>query len=177
MKILHETDTIVFAQEENEVTALATMAMIASTTALYAREELFMFIQRTASAIQAGCHAILYERASREAVVNVPVGYLLYGYFSRPVSSIFVNRLRPLAKEDYRSGKQLWLVDIVAPFGHSKELMAAVDQSIGADYDSYQLTRVKPGQVRQTQLPNRVRAEKRRADKVERAQAANANKE
>lgn len=156
MNTLFETDTLVFGQEADQVRALGLMAVLASVTDIYARDELFRFTQTCSAAIEMKCYGILYERQDKEAVLKVPVGFMTWGMFNKTTALIFKNRLRMLQRDDFTSGKQMWLLDIVAPFGHYDDMMAGFDLSVGREQEEYKLTRAKAGQpIREGTVPNK----------------------
>ena len=46
------------------------------------------------------------------------VGFCTWGFFSKAVAEGFVSRTRPLEPPDWTSGSDLWIVDMIAPYGH-----------------------------------------------------------
>lgn len=54
-----------------------------------------------------------------------PVAYASWGFFSQKVSEIKMAATRMLlVREDYNSGNEIWLMDVIAPFGHAKKTIA-----------------------------------------------------
>lgn len=52
-----------------------------------------------------------------------PIAFVSWALFSEEASLAFANRARPLRKEDWRSGDQLWIVDFIGPFGFVPEIV------------------------------------------------------
>lgn len=154
---MYETDTQVFGQEDDQVRALGLLTIMASTTPTYAQDQLFRFTQTVSYAVEVGQYGILYERADKDAINLVPVAFCTWGFFSQTVGMIFENRLRFLQKTDYQSGGHMWLLDIVAPFGHLDDLTMAVSSSVGEDHDEYFVTRLKGDKMVRAKIPNKLR--------------------
>lgn len=54
-----------------------------------------------------------------------PVAYASWGFFSEKVSTVKMAATRELLlKDDYNTGKEIWLMDVIAPFGHAKKAIA-----------------------------------------------------
>ena len=55
------------------------------------------------------------------------VAYASWGFFSKAVSDIkMVSRKWLLVPEDYDTGREIWLMDVIAPYGHYRKIIAAL---------------------------------------------------
>jgi cytolysin-activating lysine-acyltransferase len=61
--------------------------------------------------------SIEYEQSLFAVMDKVPVAFASWALFSEESRLAFVNQLRPLNKQDWQSGKQLWVIDFIGPFG------------------------------------------------------------
>lgn len=48
---------------------------------------------------------------------GVHVALATWALFSEESRLVFVNQLRPLGEQDWQSGRQLWVIDFIGPFG------------------------------------------------------------
>jgi cytolysin-activating lysine-acyltransferase len=55
---------------------------------------------------------------------NRPVGFAVWAYVSDDVQKRLAKGAGKLAGQDWRSGKNLWLIDVVAPFGQVEQMLA-----------------------------------------------------
>lgn len=56
---------------------------------------------------------------------DAAVAYASWGFFNKKVSTIKMAATRELlSKEDHNSGDEIWLMDVIAPFGHAKKIIA-----------------------------------------------------
>jgi len=53
------------------------------------------------------------------------VAYASWGFFSKEVSNNKLTARRSLlTKDDYDTGREIWLMDVIAPHGHAKQIIA-----------------------------------------------------
>ena len=154
MKIIHETDTLVFGQEEDQVRALGLTVILGCLTAEYGGTKLFTFAESVRSPISTGQYGILYERADAKAVSLMPVAFVTWAYLSKAAEVVFSNWLRPLHPTEWKCGPHFWLMDLVAPLGHAKELQIAIGETVGADYEEYHRMTSSNGKMRRGKLRN-----------------------
>lgn len=58
-----------------------------------------------------------------------PVAYASWGFFNKQISTIKMAATRELLqRDDYNSGDEIWLMDVIAPFGHAKKAIARLLQ-------------------------------------------------
>ena len=148
MKVLHETDTLVFGQEPDQLRALGIMLMIGTLSEIYGAEPTFTFVERMKAQIEAGKYAILYERAKKDAIAPMPVAFITWAHLSRPAEVLFEKRFRPLHTVELSSGTGLWVIDMAAPLGHAAETREFFEKVCAADCDSYSATRLRGGKWR-----------------------------
>ena len=57
------------------------------------------------------------------------VAYASWGLFSKPISDLKMTAHRALlTREDHGSGSELWLMDVIAPWGHARKMIARLVQ-------------------------------------------------
>jgi len=145
MKIIHETDTLVFGQEEDQTRALGLLMMLSTMSVPHSQSQAFLLVERFRDHIIGGHYGIFYERSAKDGVVLVPVGFLNWAKLSRQAEIIYTSMFRPLRPDELESGKHLWIVDIVAPLGHAKDLQLAFGATIGKGHPKINIARSKDG--------------------------------
>lgn len=73
-----------------------------------------------------------------------PAGYLSWGHLSDEAEIKYIVNPNSLQLDDKRSGKHLWLLNWVAPFGGTKEFMRVARHSLFHSSVGHML-RIKPG--------------------------------
>jgi hemolysin-activating ACP:hemolysin acyltransferase len=157
LTIIDETDQYVWAREKDDLRAMAILCMIASGSRLYGEEPLFLFYDRMRCGVETGQYGILYERTEPEAPIAMPVAFMSWAKLSKPVETMFVNRMRPMSREEWRSGKNLWVIDNCAPYaaGHF-EIARKFLEAMFATHQFFNYTKVKNGKVSRARLANRA---------------------
>lgn len=56
-------------------------------------------------------------------VNKVPVGIITWGYFSDEIERKFIDGQYPVKLADWKSGKNGWVMDFIAPFGHASGIL------------------------------------------------------
>lgn len=62
-----------------------------------------------------------------------PVGFVVWAYLSDEISRLYEGGHYELQKQDWRSGRQLWFVEFIAPFGHAQRMVDDMRQDSFAD--------------------------------------------
>lgn len=62
-----------------------------------------------------------------------PVGFVVWGYFSQQVSEWYATGNYEIDHSAWKSGKELWFVEFVAPFGHARQMIEDMRQDSFAD--------------------------------------------
>ncbi|MEK9695871.1 MAG: toxin-activating lysine-acyltransferase, partial [Candidatus Poseidoniales archaeon] len=57
---------------------------------------------------------------------NRPVGFVTWALFGEDAVNAYVERTRKLQPLDFHSGDQVWVIDLVAPFGGTREIVRAM---------------------------------------------------
>jgi hemolysin-activating ACP:hemolysin acyltransferase len=145
MKILHETEQHLFAQENDGVRALGLLSMLSSMAPNLSGQPHFVVVEQLRDAIDAQQYAVLFERADKDAVAKVPVAFVTWAFMSQPVEYIYLQRYRPLQRVELTSGSRLWATMFFAPFGHAEELQLAFGAAVAKDRSDYRIGRTKDG--------------------------------
>ena len=156
VNILHETDNIVIGQEQDGFRALAIMLSLASLALDYSQEPLFSALERMQHAIATRTYAICYERTDRKSPLLVPVAFVTWAKLSRPSETVFVNRLRPLLPTELTTGNALWVIDMVAQYGHSPDLLKFLAVHF-KEFKSFKATRWRDDKIRVVTFKNEVK--------------------
>jgi hemolysin-activating ACP:hemolysin acyltransferase len=159
VEILLETDESVFGREKDQLREIGVLMTIAMLSANYGREMAFDLFERLQSAVASNCYAVLYERGSRDSQTQLPVGFVTWGFLSKPCGAIFSERLRQLRPSEHKSGPHLWVIDLVAPIGHGVKLQEAFE-TVHQSHPNYQATRLRNGKWRVEVFKNKVAAHK-----------------
>lgn len=72
------------------------------------------------------------------------VGFVSWAYLSEEVATGFANRTRLLQPADWRSGNHIWIIDLLAPFGHCREFVGHLRQDTFAGCLVH-ASRMRPG--------------------------------
>lgn len=81
-----------------------------------------------------------------------PLGYISWGFFNtKTEKNAFLYNKTPVTEKDFTSGKNAWIVDVVAPYGHYREtihLCAQWGKENASDGTHVKLIRHKDGKKR-----------------------------
>ncbi|NRA87444.1 MAG: toxin-activating lysine-acyltransferase [Rhizobiales bacterium] len=58
------------------------------------------------------------------------IGLVTWGWFSQDVEDNYLSGKYTLKPHDWKSGKNLWLMDFLAPFGHAKHIANDIKKNI-----------------------------------------------
>jgi len=156
LTLIDETAEFVWAREKDDLRAMAIIAMLGSGTQLYGAEPLFNFYDRTRCAVETQQYGLLYQRTDAEAPVAMPVSFISWALLSKPVEAIFTNRMRPLGREEWKSGKHLWVIDNIAPYAESHFIQTRVFmETLFSDYPVFNYTDVRSGTISRKTMQNR----------------------
>lgn len=61
---------------------------------------------------------------------DYPVGFVAWAYFSDETEQRFITGPMQLQPEDWRSGSNLFFVEFVAPFGHTRQIVQDLTRNI-----------------------------------------------
>lgn len=79
---------------------------------------------------------------------NAPVAYVSWALLSAEVAVRYQEGPHQLTSADWRSGDQIWLIDLCAPFGGAQEVMKDLRESAFAGRDIHQLSLGEGGQIK-----------------------------
>jgi len=148
LHVLHETDTIIWAREKDQIRALGLLLMLSSLTEIMSEEPLMLVLERHQACIAREQYFVVYERKAADSPLAVPVAFVTWGLLSRPAGVVFENRLRPLNFTEMKSGEHLWLIDIVAQYGHTKDCMEQFRLMHRQRHTEFYATRPRDGKWR-----------------------------
>ena len=72
------------------------------------------------------------------------VGFVSWAFLGEEEAAGFANRTRPLQPEDWRSGDHIWIIDLLAPFGHCREFVGHLKRDLFKGHLVH-ATRMRPG--------------------------------
>jgi len=72
-----------------------------------------------------------------------PIGAVFWAFVSPEVEKRLEMGMSKLKLTDWRSGSQLWLIDLVAPFGHAENIIEELKETTLADYE-FKSLRITP---------------------------------
>lgn len=86
-----------------------------------------------------------------------PVALVTWGFLSDKIEKEFQEGTRLLKLEDWNSGKNGWVMDFIAPFGHAKQVIKDLRENIFPDREGKALRLTKDGKVRGVWKLNNLR--------------------
>ena len=151
----HSGDDYVFGRESDDFRALTMITMLASLGPIYAQEPLFLFFDRMRMAVETKQYGLYWEKlADKDVELVAPVGFITWGFLSRPAGVILEKRFRPLYKDELKSGNALWVTDLAGPLGHGDLTLQAFEK-MHPNYATYQATRLRGGEWVRIERRNR----------------------
>lgn len=97
-----------------------------------------------ASLLQWVVPALMHKQFRVYTQNGKPVAYVSWAWLSQEKESAYVLNPRGLQPVDWKSGGRLWIVDLISPFGATKEVLKDLRGNIFQDQVGRAL-RVKPG--------------------------------
>jgi cytolysin-activating lysine-acyltransferase len=82
---------------------------------------------------------LVLEQAKLYMREGAPVAYVSWARLSQAVAQRYSEAPHQLMASDWRSGEQVWLIDLVAPFGGAQEVINDLHQTVLAGQTLYQL--------------------------------------
>lgn len=76
---------------------------------------------------------------------DAPIAYVSWAFVSDDVAERLKTGSNRLAPHEWKSGEQLWLIDVAAPFGGLKELIQDLKENVFPDQDINIVTRGQNG--------------------------------
>jgi len=78
---------------------------------------------------------------------QAPVAFVSWALLSEPVASRYAGAPHQLKPVDWRSGEQVWVIDLVAPFGGVKDIVEELRNKIFAGREIRQLAPLPAGEA------------------------------
>jgi cytolysin-activating lysine-acyltransferase len=99
------------------------------------------------------CHVMVLDQAKLFMRDNAPVAYVSWARLSNDVAQRYQQAPHHLSASDWKSGEQVWLVDLCTPFGGVQEVMKDLRESVFAGQEIHQLALDGHGQVKAMTWP------------------------
>lgn len=77
-----------------------------------------------------------------------PVGFVCWAYFSDEIDKLYAEGKYKIKPQDWNSGKNGWIIELIAPFGHGKKIISELRNQIFPDKTGKALTFSKDNQLR-----------------------------
>ena len=81
---------------------------------------------------------------------NQPIALITWAYFSKEVEKEYQTGKYFLKLEDWKSGNRLWAIDLIAPFGHVKEVSKDLKNNLFSNEKVRFLRLSKEGKIKGT---------------------------
>ena len=97
--------------------------------------------------------ALILDQAKLFMRDNAPVAYVSWAKLSDDVAKRYQQAPHQLSASDWKSGEQIWIVDLCAPFGGMQEVMKDLRESVFVGQEIHQFTLGSDGQVKAMTWP------------------------
>ena len=97
--------------------------------------------------------ALILDQAKLFMRDNAPVAYVSWAKLSDDVAKRYQQAPHQLSASDWKSGEQIWIVDLCAPFGGMQEVMKDLRESVFVGQEIHQFTLGGDGQVKAMTWP------------------------
>ncbi len=97
--------------------------------------------------------ALVLDQAKLFMRDNAPVAYVSWARLSEDVAKRYQQAPHQLSASDWKSGEQVWIVDICTPFGGMQEVMKDLRESVFSGQEIHQFTLGSDGQVKPMTWP------------------------
>ena len=97
--------------------------------------------------------ALVLDQAKLFMKDNAPVAYVSWARLSSDVAKRYQEAPHHLSVSDWKSGEQIWIVDLCAPFGGMQEVMKDLRESVFLRQEIHQFTLGSDGQVKTMTWP------------------------
>jgi cytolysin-activating lysine-acyltransferase len=92
--------------------------------------------------------ALVLDQAKLFMRDNAPVAYVSWARLSEDVAKRYKQAPHHLSASDWKSGEQIWIVDLYAPFGGMQEVMKDLREFVFPGQEIHQFTLGGDGQVK-----------------------------
>ena len=97
--------------------------------------------------------ALVLDQAKLFMRDNAPVAYVSWARLSEEVAKRYQQAPHHLSASDWKSGEQIWIVDLCTPFGGMQEVMKDLRESVFLGQEIHQFTLGSDGQVKTITWP------------------------
>lgn len=97
--------------------------------------------------------ALVLDQAKLFMRENAPIAYVSWARLSDDVAKRYQQAPHHLSASDWRSGEQIWIVDLCTPFGGIQEVMKDLRESVFPGQEIHQFTLGGDGQVKAMTWP------------------------
>ena len=98
--------------------------------------------------------ALVLDQAKLFMRDNAPVAYVSWARLSEDVAKRYQQAPHHLSAFDWKSGEQIWIVDLCTPFGGMQEVMKDLREVVFAGQEIHQFTLCGDGQVKAMTWPS-----------------------
>ena len=97
--------------------------------------------------------ALILDQAKLFMRENAPIAYVSWARLSDDVAKRYQQAPHHLCASDWKSGEQIWIVDLCTPFGGLQEVMKDLRESVFAGQEIHQFTLGGDGRVKAMTWP------------------------
>ena len=97
--------------------------------------------------------ALVLDQAKLFMRDSAPIAYVSWARLSQEVAERYQQAPHHLSAADWRSGEQVWIVDLCTPFGGVQEVMKDLRESVFPGQEIHQFTLGGDGQVKALTWP------------------------
>lgn len=97
--------------------------------------------------------ALVLDQAKLFMRDSAPIAYVSWARLSQEVAERYQQAPHHLSAADWRSGEQVWIVDLCTPFGGVQEVMKDLRESVFPGQEIHQFTLGGDGQVKAMAWP------------------------
>jgi cytolysin-activating lysine-acyltransferase len=83
--------------------------------------------------------ALILDQAKLYMKDDMPIAFISWAYLSKSVSDRYQQSPHQLAPADWKSGEQIWIVDLIAPFGGGEEVLKDLRENLFPTATVFQL--------------------------------------
>lgn len=97
--------------------------------------------------------ALVLEQAKLYMREQTPLAFITWAKLSEPAAKRYQQPPYHLAPSDWKSGEQIWVVDLVAPFGNAQEILKDARENLFPANKIYQLAPTQDAEVSVIEWP------------------------
>jgi cytolysin-activating lysine-acyltransferase len=96
---------------------------------------------------------LVLEQAKLYMKDTMPLAFASWARLSAEAAARFRQPPHRLAPSDWKSGEQIWIVDVIAPFGAAQEVLKDLREQVFPGHSLFQLAPVSPEAVKVIEWP------------------------